>query len=271
MRGRVRADMLEAVGSASNPDVASDPNLRSDAPMTLDLYELDPPRTAAAGDPTTLTAEHALLLDEVARRIDAVLRETRRERWPVAELDRLLDYLHLELLRQVADEEWLLFRRLHRDPAGLARLRAEHLELRRQVELLTGAARARHRSPRRLSEMADRLLVTLRTHFDDEAGLVGDGPEAPSMSALGQVPHGWYPLLQGPVIDLDLLPGQHGVNAVLAHIMRLADNGSVEVRATTDLCVLRRHLSTIDPGGYGFTAFQNGPPLWRLQITRRPR
>lgn len=226
--------------------------------------------TTYCGEPATLTAEHALLLGEVTKRTTDLVNETDQNRWPQAELKRLLDYLHLEVLRQAVDEEWLLFRQFHDDPENLIQLRQEHLELRRVVSLLADTAGARQRSPQRLSETARLVLTTLRDHLQHESRILGAGAEAPSTSAMGQTPHTWFALVSCPLVNLDLLPGRHGVDAVLARLLRLREGEAVQLESSSDLAPVRGRLSLADPGGYGFTVLQQGPPRWRLDIARRP-
>src|SRR4051812_35182838 len=88
----------------------------------------------------TLPEEHALLLKEVTVRGDAVIAEVDTSHWPSPALRRLLDYLFVEVLQQVSEEEWRLFRTWGDDPARLVALRAGHLRLREEIEKLTDAA-----------------------------------------------------------------------------------------------------------------------------------
>jgi len=237
-----------------------------------------PPRTdpgeagvgPAAGTPTTLTAEHALLLDAVTARSTDLLAEADQGRWPQRELQQLLDYLHLEVLRQVVDEEWLLFRNSHHDPEHLAQLRQDHLELRRVIETLAAAAASPgQQSPDQLAATTRDLLTKLRLHVDAEEQLLCAEVEPPSTSAMGGTPHTWFELTDGPLLDLDNLPGPQGVDAVLGRMLRLRAGEQVELLAGSDPMPIWRRLATSDPGGYGFTYLQNGPPQWRVQITRR--
>src|SRR5438094_7006690 len=89
---------------------------------------------------TTLPEEHALLLKEVTVRADAVIAEVDTSHWPSPALRQLLDYLFVEVLQQVSEEEWRLFRTWGDDPARLVALRAGHLRLREEIEKLTDAA-----------------------------------------------------------------------------------------------------------------------------------
>ncbi|MEP7179846.1 MAG: hemerythrin domain-containing protein, partial [Pseudonocardiales bacterium] len=97
------------------------------------------PDARGAGRPS-LRDEHALMMREVTSRAHAVTSEADEGRWPKPELRELLNYLHLEVLRQFLDEEWLLFRVVRHAPEELARLRRDHLELRLAIEVLDQAA-----------------------------------------------------------------------------------------------------------------------------------
>lgn len=237
-----------------------------------------PPRTSsgdagpgpAAGVPTTLTAEHALLLDAVTGRASEVLAQADQGRWPQRELQQLLDYLHLEVLRQVVDEEWLLFRNSHHDPEHLVQLRQDHLELRRMIETLAAAAASPdQQSPAQLATTTRGLLTKLQSHVTAEEQLLCAEGEPPSTSAMGGAPHTWFELTDGTLLDLDNLPGPQGVDAVLGRMLRLRAGEQVEVRAGSDPMPIWRRLAMADPGGYGFTYIKKGPPQWRVHITRR--
>lgn len=220
----------------------------------------------------TLVGEHALLLNAVTARANDVLGETDQDRWPVTALYQLLDYLHLEVLRQIVDEEWLLFRNSHHAPEQLANLREDHLELRRLIDDLNQAATDEaNRSPQRLATITRELLAKLHAHIAAEELVLADPAiELPSMSALGSTPHTWYDLTAGPVIDLDAVPGPRGVDAAAGRILRLRAGEHVELRASSDPYPIWQRLASSDPGGYGFTYLQTGPPRWRVQLDRRP-
>lgn len=116
-----------------------------------------PPESAglSARSPLTLTEEHRLLLQQVTVSAEKLLTATDRDRWPAAELAALAECARAEVLRQVSDEEALLFPAAPAQTvAGLAR---DHVRLRAAAELLARAARrgtayvprpARRRRPR---------------------------------------------------------------------------------------------------------------------------
>lgn len=43
----------------------------------------------------------------------------------------------------------------------------------------------------------------------------------------------------------------------------------VELQWSMDLDPVWREISDLSPGGYRFTAVQDGPSRWRMQVTRR--
>jgi uncharacterized protein (DUF2249 family) len=227
----------------------------------------------ASAPATTLREEHAVLRREVTSRAQAVLSEADQGRWPQLQLQELLNYLRLEVLQQVVDEEWLLFRAAHHAPDELARLRRDHLELRLAIDVLAQAAAAdsgERLSPWQLSATTRDLLAQLEQHFAAEEELSSIGAAAPATASLGAQPHEWYSLIQAPVIDLDQLAGEQGVDAVLGRLLRLAQSEQVEIRSSGDPSPLWRRLVAADPGGYGLEYLERDPSRWRVAITRRP-
>ena len=227
---------------------------------------------AGGGSPAlTLRAEHDLLLREVTTRAERELEEADAGRWPQQQLQVLLDYLHLELLRHIVDEEWLLFRMSHHTPEDLAPLRQDHLNVRGGIEELADmAGRGADGSAKELSRTTRSLLAGLDKHIRAEQDLLTVHDEVPSTASLGSRPHAWYDLTEGPVINLADLPGPLGVDAALGRLLRLRRGEQVELSANTDPAPIWSRLAMGDPGGYGFSYLARGPEQWRVQITRRP-
>lgn len=223
--------------------------------------------------PASLREEHALLMREVTARAQAVITGVGEDRWPESQLRELLNYLHLEVLRQVLEEEWLLFRAVRPASDQLARLRRDHLELRVAVEVLDQAAAtagsAEGMSPRQLSAITRDLLAQLEAHLaaEDELAIVGEA--APATASFGAQPHEWYALTEGPVIDLDQLAGQQGADATLARLERLRSSERVDILSSVDPSPLVQRLTATHPGGYGITYLERGPNHWRVEITCR--
>jgi uncharacterized protein (DUF2249 family)/hemerythrin-like domain-containing protein len=229
-------------------------------------------RTSGFADvAATLAEEHAQLLREVSARAEVLLRETAEDRWPILPLRELVDYLHLEVLQQVVDEEWLLFRSAYHAPDELARLRREHLELRLAIDVLAqAAAGAGDLSPQQLAATTQDLLVRLEEHLAaEEKVLAVAGEPRRATTSLSGHPHEWYALTRGPVIDLDALPSGPGLDAVLERLVRMKPGETVELRASIDPGPLWQRLCRADPGGYGIALLQNGPTQWRVEITCR--
>jgi len=245
---------VPSINSWSTPPGNSTPDLSRSQPLTH----------------TTLPAQHSYLLDQVADRTTPVLSRTDQGEWPGAELYQLLDYLHLEVLRQITDEEWLLFRNYQLTTEVLAPLREQHLALRENIDTLTAASTDTH-SPAQLGAAVRQLTTTLHDHIQTEEQLLTAETETPSTTALGATPHTWYALIEGPVIDLNTLPGAPGIDAVTGRLLRLRRGEQLELHASTDPLPLWRRLATSDPGGYGFTYLQQGPPQWRATISRHTR
>jgi uncharacterized protein (DUF2249 family) len=239
------------------------------APTTTELDRM----CDAAGLAGTLAEEHAQILSEVSARAEVLMREAADDRWPILPLRELVDYLHLEVLQQVVDEEWLLFRSAYHSPDELARLRREHLELRLAIDVLAeAAAGGGDLSPQQLAATTHDLLARLEQHVAAEEKVLAVAGEPPprATTSLGCLPHEWYTLTQGPVINLDALPSGPGFDAVFERLVRMKPGETVELRASIDPGPLWQRLCRADPGGYGIALLQNGPTRWRVEITCRP-
>lgn len=222
--------------------------------------------------PKSLAEEHAVLRRAVHARAEAVVRAADADSWPATALTELVNYLQLEVLRQIADEEWLLFRTARAASDELATLRRDHLELRLAVDRLTEAATARDTyTAGQLSAATRDLLAQLDAHLRaEEQQLEAAGERAASTVSLGSQPHRWYALTEGVRIDLDRLPGAAGADAVVDRLLRLRPNEQVRIASRTDPSPLWRRLSYANPGGYGMAVLHRGAPRWEVEITKRP-
>jgi len=228
--------------------------------------------TAPAEVAASLAEEHAVLRQAVQARAEEVVRSAEAGTWPAAELTELVNYLQLEVLRQIADEEWLLFRNARAAADELAALRRDHLELRLGIDRLTEAATARAAfTPAQLAVATRDLLDQIDAHLRaEEAQLSAAGEETASTAKLGSQPHEWYALTEGSNIDLDQLPGPAGADAVLDRLLRLRPGEHVVVSSSTDPSPLWRRLSYANPGGYGMASVRSAPPPWEIEIVKRP-
>ena len=241
-----------------------------DVPRTEEL------RAAAAapgGPPLTLAEEHALLLEQITIRAEDVLTAAAGNRWPAQELRWLLGYLRAEVLRQAGDEEMLLFTPRGASP-GLARLSRDHARLRDATEMLERAAAGQGAwSPARVATVTRDLVCQLERHLAAEERLLTAGAAQGQEQAVGRLgghPHEWYPLTEGPVIDLDALPPAQVIDAVTYRLLRLGRSEQVELCSGRDPWLVWRQMEDVSPGGYGFAYLEDGPGLWRVQVTRRP-
>jgi len=238
-------------------------------PSEAQRKDTSTPDAAEVG--TTVSDEHALLMREISDRAQDVLREADEGRWPESQLRELVNYLQLEGLEHISNEEWLLFRSAYHASDDLARLRLDHLELRLAIDVLTQAAAGRgDLSPVQLAAHVRGLLAQIEEHLvAEEQILTASGAQVPATTTLGARPHEWYALTEGPVIDLDRLPGKDGFDAVWDRLIRMKPGDEVELMGRTDPGPIWQRLTRVNPGSYGAEALERGPGQWRLRITRR--
>lgn len=221
--------------------------------------------------PLTLAEEHMLLLGQVTARAEELLTVAAHGRWPAAELAALADYARAELLRQASDEETLLF------PAApsqeVTRLARDHARLRAAADMLARAAAAEQPMSRgQVAVVVRDFAAQLERHMRTEENVLALGHAAhdvPGTATRGGHRHEWYPLTEGPTIDLDALPQSQAVAAAVDRLLRMRRGEQVELLAGTDLGPVWREIGGLCPGGYQFTVLQDGPSRWRMQVTRR--
>ena len=219
-----------------------------------------------------LAEEHAVLRQAVYARAEPVVRAAEVGNWPTTELSELVNYLQLEVLRQITDEEWLLFSNAGQAGDELAALRRDHLELRLTVDRMTEAATARSTfTAAQLAAVTRDLLEQLDAHLSaEEQQLTIAGNIPASTTSRGSQPHEWYALTEGAVIDVDRLPRPDGADAVFDRLLRLRPDEQVTIASNTDPSPLSRRLSYANPGGYGVALTRKGP-RWEMEIVKRRR
>ena len=232
-----------------------------------------PPGSAGltARPPLTLAEEHVLLLWQVTASAEKLVTVAEHGRWPGAELAALAGYAQAEVLRQVSDEEALLFPAVPAQTvAGLAR---DHVRLRAAAEMLARAAAGEQpMSPAQLATAVRDFVVQLERHLRNEDNLLAPGrtpQDVPGTVHLGGHPHEWYPLTEGPEVDLDALPPGQAVAAAVDRLLRMRRGEQVELQSGTGLDPVWREMNKLSPGGYQFTVLQDGPARWRMQVIRR--
>ena len=98
----------------------------------------------------------------------------------------------------------------------------------------------------------------------------GDASRCPGIAAVTGRPRAWYPLTEGPVIDLDVLPSGQVTDAAVDRLLRLRRGEQVELRSGRDPWPVWQRMDDLVPGRYGFAYLKEGPDQWRVQVTRRP-
>ena len=125
--------------------------------------------------PLTLADEHGLLLRQVAVRAEELLAVACDGGWPGRELEALLTYMRVEVLRQAHDEERLLFPTCDPSPA-LERLGRDHTILHLLTETLATAASGQGpHVPADLVATTRDLLAHLERHLSNEEAVLAGG------------------------------------------------------------------------------------------------
>ena len=127
-------------------------------------------------------------------------------------------------------------------------------------------------SPGQLAIAARGFVTQLERHLRNEEDLLASGrapQDVPGTAALGGHPHEWYPLTEGPVVDLDALPEDEAVAAAVDRLLRMRRGEQVELRSGAEPGPGMAGDQRLGPGGYQFTVLQDGPARWRMQVTRR--
>lgn len=229
------------------------------------------PASPATRPSLTLAEEHALVLWQVRTSAEKLLTEAEHGRWPGAELTTLAGYARAEVLRQVSDEEALLFPAVPAPAA--ARLARDHVRLREAAELLARAASGEQlMSSAQLAATVRDFVTQLERHLQIEDNQLASGrapQDVPATESLGGHPHEWYLLIEGPVVDLDALPPGQAAGAAVDRLLRMGRGEQVELQSATRLDQVWREISELCPGGYQFTALQDGPTRYRMQVIRR--
>jgi uncharacterized protein (DUF2249 family) len=220
--------------------------------------------------PQSLADEHAVLVDHVSARAEAVLRAVDENRWPDVELRRLVDHLRYELLDQAGHEERLLFPLVGGCASPQVRpLLAEHAALRALTEQLGALAVGPGRDVDHLAGRIRRLRRLLERHVVEEeralAGVTLDG-----IGARRRPPwcRGWCSAVEGPLLDLDAFPDASAEEAVVRRVTRLRSGDCVEIRSSRGPHVLRWALHRGWPVDLRWTHLAEGPDVWRMQVLR---
>jgi uncharacterized protein (DUF2249 family)/hemerythrin-like domain-containing protein len=221
-----------------------------------------------------LADEHAVLLHEVSTRGRAVRSALSEGRWPDHEVAALVDYLRYEVLDQAVTTERLLFPLVGEGLAdsGIRQLVDDHVHLRDLADQLANAATANGDQAERgdLAELLGALDGFLVRHMRAEEALLSATTSA-GVESLRQPfrCHLWFPLTEGPEVDLDVLPREFARRAALERFSRLRQGERLLVKSSCELDGLWNALSCGRPGDYGWAYLEEGPNRWRAEVTRR--
>jgi uncharacterized protein (DUF2249 family)/hemerythrin-like domain-containing protein len=221
-----------------------------------------------------LADEHAVLLHEVHTRGRAVRAALSNGRRPEHEVAALVDYLRYEVLDQAVTTERLLFPLVREGLADsdVRHLVDDHVHLRDLTDQLANVATANGDQPERddLAELLGALDGFLIRHMRAEETLLSATTSA-GVESLRQPfrCHLWFPLTEGPEVDLDVLPREFARRAALERFSRLRQGERLLVRSSWELDGLWNALSCGRPGDYGWAYLEEGPKRWRAEVTRR--
>ena len=221
-----------------------------------------------------LADEHAVLLHEVRTRGRTIRTALGEGRWPDHEVARLVDYLRYEVLDQAVTAERLLFPLVGKGRAdsGMHQLLDDHVHLRDLADELANAAPANgvRSEARDLVQLLDALDEFLDRHMRTEESLLS-GTTSAGVESLRRPfrCHLWFPLTEGPEVDLDVLPREFAHRAALERFSRLRPGEKLILRSSRELDGLWNLLSCGRPGEYGWVYLEEGPERWRAELTRR--
>jgi iron-sulfur cluster repair protein YtfE (RIC family) len=223
----------------------------------------------------TLLDEHQVLRHEVEVRRRDVLLALGDGDWPAAQLLRLVDYLHFELIDQAVNEERLLFPPTPegRSDPRVAQLIEDHVELRDAADALARLAALpdEARDPAQVVTVLDELHEALDRHLADEESVLSPaGGWGVSDARHPYRPHQWYPLTEGPAVDADALPPEAATRLLIGRLTRMRPGERLEISSRSPLRELesafaRRRMSA----DYGWTVEDERPGRCRVSITRR--
>jgi uncharacterized protein (DUF2249 family) len=215
-----------------------------------------------------------VLLREVRERDEASRAVLAAGRWPDHEIDALVGHLRYEVLDQAATEERLLFP-LTGEGLADSRVRGlvdDHVRLRDMTDRRANVAAVEEAGPRPgpLPEVLDALQEFLDRHMREEEAALTPATAAGVESLRHPFRcHLWFPLTEGPVLDLDVLPQDYAHRAALERLGRLPAGEHLLVRAGNELDGLWRLLASRLSGEYGWAYLEERPERWQADATRR--
>jgi uncharacterized protein (DUF2249 family) len=195
-------------------------------------------------------------------------------RWPTAEVTGLVDYLRYEVLDQAVTAERLLFPLVGEGLADsrIQALLSDHLRLRDLADQLASAAAhaGDPQDPGSVVDLVDTLAEFLDRHMRSEQALIA-ATTSSGVESLRQPfrCHLWFPLTEGPEVDLDAVPREFGHRVALERFSRLRPGERLVIHSGHDLDGLWNTLASGRSNEYGWAYLEEGPAEWRAEVTRR--
>ncbi|HEY5335982.1 MAG TPA: hemerythrin domain-containing protein [Mycobacteriales bacterium] len=204
-----------------------------------------------------LAGQHAVLLRNVARRVHPIVALLEARVWPHAELETLTRFLRTSVLRQVSDEETLLYPADASAPP-FAELTTDHVRL-HTLNARLEAALVVPCNPVELRGLLGDLVETLERHLRAEQDVLAAlhwsdaDPDRPV------------------VIRLDAVPEGLATDRCIERLLRLRPGQSAELHAEDgrQLEDVGRWLRRFDSAGFGLSDVVTDRTDAVLQISRR--
>lgn len=219
-----------------------------------------PPLSPAAA----LIEHHGQLLRQAALRAEQTLVALAAGDPTADAVAMFLDYLRAEVLPLTRSEDRLLRIDLDHD----RRFSRDHRRLRAGVDALMTATRSPRPDAQLISGTVRGILDQLERHLrrEDDCLLSGSVAQAPPV----QRPATWYPLTEGPDVDLDLLFEADTAPAMLSRLRGLRPGQHLQIVAHRPLLALRVCVYRLDPHAecYRWTVIEDGPPTWHWLLRR---
>jgi uncharacterized protein (DUF2249 family) len=214
--------------------------------------------------------EDVKILWQATARADALMRDLARGRDSQPDVEALLDYLREVVLTRISDEDrhvLPVLRRARPDAPELAELQRQHLQLRSDVDDLAAGAQG-HVAREGLAGVIRRLVDHLEIHLATEAAVLHRDQDVTAEERAWVAASHWYPLIEGPVIEMDRLRADQAESAVLNRLTRLRPGEQVELRSGREPHAVWVRLQQRDPGAHDWQAKQDDAG-WSVTVRRR--
>jgi uncharacterized protein (DUF2249 family) len=199
------------------------------------------------------------------------MRDLARGRDSQPDVEALLGFLREVVLTRISDEDrhvLPMLRRARPEAPELSELQRQHLQLRGDVDDLAAGAQG-HIAREKLAGVIRRLVNHLEIHLATEAAVLHRNQDAAAEDRAWVAANQWYPLVEGPVIEMDRLRKDQAESAVLNRLARLRPGEELELRSAHDPHAVWVRLQQRDPAAHDWHAKPDGAG-WSVTVRRRP-